>query len=150
ATTLLYGLIIYLKVPETRPARPRRPLFDFTIPYRDRIFMAFIAVQFLVAFIFQQGLVALPLDMARRGVAPRAFGTLIALNGVLIVLLQPFVIRWLPAFRRARVLAAAALLVGGGFALNAWWTSKPGYAASITIWTFGEIFFSAVVPTVTA
>jgi hypothetical protein len=41
---------------------------------------------------------------------PSAFGTAIALNGVLIVLLQLPVARWVRDFRRSRVLAFAAVL----------------------------------------
>jgi MFS family permease len=64
------------------------------------------------------------------------------------VLLQPFAVLWVKEFRRSRVLAVSALLVGFGFSINAFARSLPGYALSIAVWTLGEILLSPVAPAV--
>lgn len=149
-TTLAFGLLVYLRVPETRPAPRDEGGGDLGAPYRDRVFMSFVAVQFLVALVFNQGWVTLPLDMRAHGVSPAQYGSLIAINGVLIVLLQPLAVRLLPRFRRSRALCAGAALTGLGFGLTALCKSPAGYALSIVVWTLGEIVFSPLVPTVIA
>ncbi len=152
ATTLLFGVIVYLRVPETHPEPSARhsDLGALLVPFRDGIFMSFVALQFLLAVVFHQGSVALPLDLRAHGVAPRMYGMLIAINGVLIVLFQPIGIRAAQRFRRGTVLALGALLTGVGFWMTGLMTSVPLYALTIVVWTVGEIFFSAVGPTVVA
>jgi MFS family permease len=152
ATTLAFGAIVFLRVPETHPepGARRRTGEGLRAPLRDRAFLAFIFAQLLVALIFQQGFVALPVDMRAHGVSPRGFGLLISLNGILIVLLQPPFLRFVGLWPRERVLAVGALLVGTGFGLTALAGGPLLYAGSIAIWTAGEIFFSSVAPAVVA
>jgi MFS family permease len=151
-TTLLFGLLVYLRVPETRPmhAGPRERGGSLTAPFRDRRCVAFIATQLLVAVIFHQGAVSLPLDMRQHGLSPRTFGFLIALNGIFIVLLQPFALGPVQRWRRDRALAAGAALTGLGFGLTAFCHTPALYVLSIACWTLGEIFFSSVAPAVVA
>ncbi len=70
---------------------------------------------------------------------------MIALNGVVIVVVQPFVNKRLATFDRPKLLAGSMLIVGLGFGLGAvvhsWW----GYAVSVVVWTIGEIGFAAVI-----
>ena len=152
ATTLTFGAIVFLRVPETHPDRTtkRSAVAGLTAPFRDRLFVLFLLVQLLVAVIFHQGSVALPVDMRAHGIPPRGFGMLIALNGILIVLLQPAALKVVTRFRRAHVLAAGALLTGAGFGLTALSGSWLPYALSIAVWTAGEIAFSSVAPAVAA
>jgi MFS family permease len=154
ATTLLCGLVIYWKVPETHPerhveahARSRPSPF---IPLRDGSYMAFIVAQMMCILVFTQSNSTLPIDMRAHGVAPKLYGTLIAINGVMIVLLQPMAIAVVQRFSRTRVLAVGALLTGLGFGLNALGHSAGWYAFTILVWTSGELAFSPVTPTVVA
>ena len=157
ATTLACGAILWTNVPESRPTpthdAPRLPkerARAFLTPYRDWTFLAFAVSAFLAALVFHQGFVALPVDMGKHGISPVMFGRLIACNGILIVLVQPFVSGRLQRMRPARVLAAAALLMGIGFGLSGIAASPWAYLASIAVWTFGEILMAPVTPTVVA
>jgi MFS family permease len=151
ATTLAYAVIVWLRVPETRPVRmvheARQPLWA---PLRDRPFVAFCALIMLVGLLFNQAFVTLPIDLRDHGLSPASYGGLIALNGVLIFLLQPLVSRLLSAYARHRVLAAAAALVGTGFGMTALVRTLPGYVVSIAVWTLGEIVMAGIGPTVAA
>src|SRR5258707_12615079 len=151
ATTLIYAGIVWWKIPETRPDHPaheRRP--PPWAPLADVRFVAFCALNMLVWILFHQGFVTLPIDLRNHGLSPAAYGLLIALNGVLIGLLQPVVARLLARYAHYRVLACAALLVGLGFGLTALMTTVPGFAAAITVWTLGEIAMAGIGPAVAA
>lgn len=151
ATTLAYAGIVALYIPETRPAlvedEERASLWA---PLADRPFVAFVLLNSLVWIMFHQSFVTLPLDLRDHGLGPASYGALIALNGVLITLLQPGAARALARFHRHRVLAGAAALVGVGFALTALVRTVPGYAFAITIWTLGEISMAGIAPAVVA
>jgi MFS family permease len=150
-TTLLYAGVVWFFVPETLPDHPsrqqREPLWA---PVADAPFLAFCALIALVGLLFNQAFVTLPLAVRERGLTPATYGSLIALNGVLIFLLQPLVSRVLAPHPRHRVLAAAAALVGTGFGMTALAHTLPGYALCIAVWTLGEIVMAGIGPTVAA
>jgi MFS family permease len=147
ATTLLFALMIWLGVEETRPARA--PLAHgegaesarsgFFAPFRDSTFVLFIGLGFLFALIFMQGATSFPLDMMAHGVSKSVFGMILAMNGVLIVLMQPSLGPFLQRRDRSKTLAAGAALVGIGFGLNALARTAPVYALGVMVWTIGEI-----------
>jgi MFS family permease len=153
-TTLAMAAILWLRVPETRPVRDgagaRPSAIELLAPYRDGVFVVFVLLGLLVSMLFFQSFVGLPLDMRRHGLAPSAYGSLIAINGVLIVALQPTALTLVARFRRAHVLALGAALTAIGFGLTALARTPHAYALSIVIWTLGEIVLSPVTPTVVA
>jgi MFS family permease len=151
ATTLAYAVIVWLRIPETRPEHviheKQQPLWA---PLADRPFVVFCVLIMLVAFLFNQAFVTLPIDVRDHGFSPATYGALIALNGVLIFLLQPLAARALSPYPRHRVLAAAAALIGIGFGMTALVRTLPGYVVSITVWTLGEIVMAGIGPAVAA
>src|SRR3954462_1039973 len=150
-TTLAYAAIVWLRIPETRPERaPHERRESLWAPLADRPFVAFCALITLVGLLFNQAFVTLPIDVRSRGLSPASYGSLIALNGVLIFLLQPLVSRILSPYPRHRVLAAAAALVGVGFWMTALMRTLPGYVLSISVWTLGEIAMAGIGPAVAA
>lgn len=151
ATTLLYGLIVWLRVPETKPVRETAAGQSTTSSVLgDGTLMAFCGLTFLFALIFFQHIAALPVDMRARGVPPVQYGAVLAVNGLLIVLLQPFAARFAGRIESSYVLAAAAVFVGAGFGMNGWIGSAPLYAAAVAVWTLGEILFAPVSTSVVA
>ena len=154
ATTLLFGGLVLWGLPETRPPRqdaaPSHPLRDVLLPFRDRPFLVLALVQFLVLLVFQQLTVAYPLDMRARGLSTAQIGPLLALNGIVIIAVQPLALRWLARWRRARALALAAALVGIGFGVPALGGSVPVYVTATVIFTLGEIAFAVAIPVLLA
>ncbi len=145
STTLGFGALVYLTVPETRPELParmeRRPsvLADLVRPFRDPLFVVFLGLCFGTTLVFGQVGSMLPLVMRMHGISPRGYGELIAINALLIVLLQLPTVRLARKMPRARAMATASLLIGLGFGANALARAAPAYAAGIVIWTLGEI-----------
>lgn len=157
-TTLLFALIVWRGVPETRPARApaaagaptRSAAGGFFVAYRDPTFVLFLGLSVLIIIIFMQHNSVFPLDMIAHGVSKAAFGFVLSLNGIVIVLLQPFLSPMLERHNRARVLAAGAALVAIGFGLNAIADTVPAYALGVVIWTIGEVAVLPVANTVVA
>jgi len=150
ATTLAYAAIVWLRIPETQHATEATSRPSPWAPLADAPFVAFCLLTILVWMMFFQVFVTLPIDMRSHGLSAATYGALIALNGVLIFALQPFVARALSGFARHRVLAFAGLLVGAGFGSTAAMRTTPGYALSITVWTLGEIVMAGIGPAVAA
>jgi MFS family permease len=147
ATTLATALIVLTKVrevphPPAAPSRvPRRPE-GLRAVFADRVFVRFVALNLLIALVFMQHTSGLPIAMARDGLPPATFGEVIALNGVLIVLGQLFIPRLIGGRDRSRVLAVAALVFGTGFGLTAFAHTPLAYAATVLVWTLGEMLNS--------
>lgn len=159
-STLVLAAIVFLRVPETHPHLPQRGQAaaapdgatggSFLDAVRDPVFMAFTGLAFLLALVFLQHRSTLPVAMAADGLTPAQYGTAVAVNGLLIVLLTVPATAWLTRFARSRVLAVAAVLVGGGFALTAVADSWGAYAGTVVVWTLGEILNAPVSSAVVA
>ncbi|WP_441245401.1 MDR family MFS transporter [Kitasatospora sp. McL0602] len=148
-TTLLCALVIFTKMPETRPdatvadlpeASPATPQIGLGTVFRDGRFMALVGLNLLLALVIQQGSTTLAVDMGRAGLSTTQFGLVASLNGVLIVLLQLPLTRAMEGRSRASLLFVSALLIGWGFGLTAYaGTSMAFFALTVAVWTIGEI-----------
>ena len=151
-TTFIYGFIVWFKLPETHTQQrgASRSALPSLAPFRDKTFLSFWLPNFMVAFIFFQANVALALDLGQRGMSTAEFGLVMSVNGVLIVLLQPFIGRVVTRWRRSAVLASAAVLTGLGFGLHTMSFTVLLAMAAVAVWTVGEILGAAVSPSVVA
>ncbi|MGW0712566.1 MDR family MFS transporter [Streptomyces sp. NPDC002643] len=145
--TLLCAVVVFLKVPESRPERTAEAAdgkgaageAGLGAVLRDGRFMAVVGLSFLVAMIFQQGAVGLPLAMGEAGFTPADYGLAIAVNGVLIVALQIPVTRFIEHRDPGRLLVLSALLAGYGFGLTAFAGSLGVFVLTVCVWTLAEI-----------
>jgi MFS family permease len=152
-TTFAFGAIIYFSVPETKPDVDRgSPTKQGRFaPYRDARFMAFCFLSLCVATIFLQGQMTMPIDLRANGISNRELGALLSLNGITIVLVQPFAASIVDRFSRGAVLACGSILTGAGFAiLGVAHGSIPICVAAVLLFTFGEIASAPVAPSVVA
>lgn len=151
ATCLVAAAVIFAAVPETRPERTgeaRRGLFR--VAGRDLPLLALVGISTLNATVYFQAYSTLPLAMTSDGLAVSTYGLVIALNGAVIVVLQPLLIRLLGRYDRSVVVGLAMMLVGLGFGVGAVAGNVFGYAASVVVWTLGEIGVSSVLTAVFA
>ncbi|MFI6288037.1 MDR family MFS transporter [Streptomyces sp. NPDC051018] len=144
--TMACAILVFVKLPESRPERPTaaagkaEPDVGLGTVLRDGRFMSVVGLSFLIALIFMQGMTGLPLAMGEAGFSSSDFGMAMALNGVLIVVLQIPVTRFIEHRDPRRLLTVSSLLVGYGFGLTAFAGSSIGmYALSVTVWTVAEI-----------
>ncbi|MFB6871194.1 MDR family MFS transporter [Streptomyces sp. NPDC056323] len=153
AMTLFCAVVVFLKVPESRPDKPvvaGLPADDdadevrLSTVLRDGRFMSVVGLSFVIALIFQQGYVGLPVAMGADGFSSSDFGTAVAVNGVLIVVLQIPVTRFIQHRDPRRLLVVSSLLAGYGFGLTAFAGSVAVYALTICVWTVAEIINSPI------
>lgn len=142
--TLACAVVIFLKLPESRPTQTTKAAqaeasVGLGTVLRDGRFMSVVGLSFLVALIFQQGLVGLPIAMGEAGFSPADFGMVVAVNGVLVVVLQIPVTRFIEHRDARRLLVASSLLAGYGFGLTAFAGSVGVFILTVCVWTLAEI-----------
>ncbi|WP_407555688.1 MFS transporter [Streptomyces sp. Pv4-95] len=150
---LACALVVFRKLPESRPdagreTGPEGPAgvaparVSMLTVLRDGRFMTVVGLNLLLALLFQQAYVSMPVSMGQDGFSSADFGLVIAINGVLIVLLQIPVTRFIEHRSPAMLLIGSALLAGYGFGLTALAGSVAMYAVAVAVWTLGEIINS--------
>ncbi|MFF4701279.1 MDR family MFS transporter [Streptomyces chattanoogensis] len=150
---LICAVVVFWKLPESRPeAAPEPPAgaspdaaparISMLTVLRDGRFMTVVGLNLLLALLFQQAYVSMPVSMGQDGFSSVDFGLVIAVNGALIVLLQIPVTRFIEHRSPAMLLIGSSLLAGYGFGLTALAGSVAMYAVAVAVWTLGEIINS--------
>lgn len=153
ATMAAYGLIVLTRLPESRPAPTSADAPAVSLPavLGDRVFMTFVGLTLATALVFHQSTLTLSVHLAQQGYAASTYGAIVAVNGVLIIALQPWLAAWATRHDSARVLTLAALLCGVGFGLHGVGAAVPLHVTAVVVWTLGEIlqspFYGTVVST---
>ncbi|MDX1378503.1 MAG: MFS transporter [Anaerolineales bacterium] len=154
-TTAVFGFIVLFGIRETRPSEAQH---GSSTPISQRmsqlkrapilLWFSFLALFF--GMIYMQGNVTLPLDMQANGLGPKEYGTAIAMNGLLIILVTIPVSNMAANWPRFETIAVATILLGLGFGYTALASTLPFYMLSVAIWTIGEIAGTAVGPAIIA
>lgn len=144
ATSVIFGLVVLRKVPETRPATPAQESPEAVVPawrlmLRDHVLIAVVALCLCYATLYSQVYVTLPLAVRDAGLGTGSYGLIMAVNGVVIVIVQPIVLPLLSRISRSILLPSTLLVVGGGLALSAVCQSTWAFALTVIVWTLGEI-----------
>ncbi|WP_328540875.1 MDR family MFS transporter [Streptomyces sp. NBC_00344] len=144
ALTLACAVVVFLKLPESRPVRTAvekttDAAVRMSTVLRDGRFMSVVGLSFVVALLFQQASVGLPVAMGEDGFNSADYGSALAVNGVLIVALQIPVTRFIEHRDPRRLLIISSVLAGYGFGLTAFAGSIAVYALTVCVWTLAEI-----------
>jgi len=139
ATSVGFALIVLRMVPETRPDRHGTEPGSLPDVLRDRLMLALVVSVVLESVAYLQAFYTLPLAIVHDGLGTRGYGEVIALNGVLIVLLQPLLLGALGRRGRGPLLLVANVTVGVGFVLTTFANTVPMHVLAVTVWTVGEI-----------
>jgi MFS family permease len=142
-TMAVFGAIILVAVPETRPARvPHTIARPSRSWFRDREFTLFVVIMFGLLLLPFQASAPLAAHLTWQEFSPAAYGGVLAVNGVLIIVLQPTLTTWMAHRDPSRVLVVAALFYGTGIAMHGLASSIIIHAAAVAVWTLGEILES--------
>lgn len=144
ATCAVFALIVWRSVPETRPKEAAQTRGGYAPALHDRTFLALLAAQLLVAIGLLQLFVVLPLAMDHDGFGPGAYGLVIALTGVVIVILHPIVSARLLRSDPARVLALGAAFCAAGYVGFAIADGAAAYIAAAVVLTLGNLCDAAI------
>ena len=114
----------------------------------DWTFLLFCFCNLLTSIVFMQGFATLPLYVTEMGFTKLEFGTMICVNGGMIVLLQLPLTHVLNRCNRALVLLVGELFLAVGFGLTVYADSAMFFVGTIVLWTIGEIFQAPYKPTI--
>ncbi|MFI1015828.1 MDR family MFS transporter [Streptomyces sp. NPDC020965] len=106
---------------------------------RDRLMVAYLAATFCYAIVFRQAGTTLPLAMKVDGLSSSTFGFIMAINAVIIVIVQPLLLPTIGKLRESTVLITGTVLIGIGFGATAFVSSPAGYTVTVGVWSLGEI-----------
>lgn len=159
-TALLAALIILCLLPETRPAaQPRTPSgrtpageAERAAPGAKARFALLCACGLVVSLMSSQLATTLPLSLLRRGgeETKALYGSLLALNALVVVLGQVPITMAIERFRPAVALSLGALCYGLGYGAVAWSVAPLPLAGAVVLLTLGEVLFFPLAGTVTA
>ncbi|MER5310881.1 MFS transporter [Streptomyces sp. NPDC002773] len=145
--TVLCAVIVFLRLPESRPeARvdtAGEPVVEAKVSMltvlRDAPFRTLVLLNLLVCLVFTAPWIGLPLTMAGQGLAPSAFGVVIAVNGIVIVGFQLLVNKLTDKRSPVVLLSLSSLLFAFGTGATALADSSLAFAATVVVWTVGEM-----------
>ena len=144
---MAFGVISLVALPEgvrVRRGEERRGEAIRAI-FRDRMFPPFFLVSSVLgAFVYFQAQTTFPLHVEASGLSAADYGLLISLNGLAIVLFELPLVSITQRFPYRPVLVVGSLLVGLGFALNAFANDLPELGFTVLVWTLGEIIYAPV------
>jgi len=96
-TCTAFALLAWHALPEThaRPAPAGNDAAGFGSVLRDPVMAAFLLVVLAHIIVYQQGFTTLPIAMHAIRLPPSSYGLVMAVNGLVVILVQPLAIRWL-------------------------------------------------------
>lgn len=106
---------------------------------RDTTFLMFLTATFFVSVVYTQSLSTFPLYLNALHISPASYGWIIALNGLMIAAGQIAVTNFVTRYDRGWMLALSAALTALGFGLKALAQVEWHFAATVCIWTLGEM-----------
>ncbi len=145
-TQLAMAALVFTLVPETTPAvkvEALRVPGNISDVFKDRVFMAFVLLN-LGLWVIIETCKLIPIAMHQRGLDPADYGTVIAVNGIMIVAFQLFVPKLIKGRKRNSVLTMAAILVGIGMGSVAVAGTVPLLMLTVVVWTAGEMLHAPV------
>ncbi|MER7908463.1 MFS transporter [Streptomyces sp. NPDC096068] len=145
--TVLCAVIVFLRLPETRPERPAptegKPAAEEKVStltvLRDAPFRTLVLLNLLVCLVFTAPWIGLPLTMADQGLSASSYGVVIAVNGVVIVGFQLLVNKLTDKRSPVLLLVLSSLLFALGTGATALAGSSVAFAATVVVWTVGEM-----------
>jgi MFS family permease len=116
------------------------PALKYTDVLKDRRFIFFLIAMLPIELVFFQSLAAMPLFLVRDlHFTEAGFGALLAINTVIIILVEVPLNSAMADWPHRSSLALGALLVGAGFGALVFVRGTLGAAVTIVLWTFGEM-----------
>jgi MFS family permease len=145
-TSFLYGLVALVALPHglRSSGKDEKPAEGLRYALRDRTFVFFLAATMCMTWIEFQLHSTLPLHITAMGYSPRAYGMLISINGVMIVLFELLLTSWTQKFPPQPLIALGYGLTGVGFAMTGFASGMPMLAMTVVIWTLGEMIYAPV------
>ena len=150
-TTATFGLIAWFLLPRgvTASAKEATWAEAWRVLRRDQAFWALFAATVLSSFIFIQFSSTFALEVKERGLSvslfgrhlspEQVFGLVLGWNGLMVALFELPMTRWTQQFNARHVIMSGYLMMGAGFAMNAYHGGVSMLFVAMTIFTIGEM-----------
>ncbi len=176
ATAAAFGVLILFSTDETLPTRKKLVLITLpssqgrdSIPgdpparadrgdvslvesllqmAKDHIFVGVWLGSFGIAVTYMQAMSTFPLYLNQLGMETAVYGTVMAVNGAMIVVLQLPTTSVVTRFNRGTMISLAALITAVGFGMKSMVTSAFGFGLAVAVWTIGEMVQSPLMPAI--
>jgi MFS family permease len=141
ATSVLYGIVAWTALPSgLRGARAGGSGFEtLRVLREDRKFRQALLAVLAVGVVFVQAFTTMSLETTRAGFSPAAYGLVISLNGLLVVLCELPLTTITKLYPPRRMMALGFLLIGVGFASNSLPRTIPLLVMTTVLFTLGEM-----------
>ncbi len=134
------ALTFWPRAASNAPPRPAVVSIGGTASASHAPLMLFLTAIVLIGMMFHQATSSMSLWLVdRQGLSARSYGMLLALNGVIVVVLELPLAAALARSSARRSLAVGAALLGAGFGALAAASTYATAAVAVLIWTVGEI-----------
>jgi predicted MFS family arabinose efflux permease len=111
---------------------------------KDIPFLCFLAASLAITFDYFQPWSTLALHIKDLGFSSSTYGMLISLNGLLIITLELPITSLTHKLPPRPCMAAGFALLGAGFFATRWAATIPAIAATVCVWTLGEMISAPV------
>ncbi|MFN0157784.1 MAG: MDR family MFS transporter [Bacteroidota bacterium] len=141
STTILSGLVlVFVPLTVRHSTHEEHQKTQSGIALRDTTLLYFLAAMLPAMIIFFQHEAAMPIYMVRDlGLSTSVLGMMFSVNTVIIILLEvPLNLAMTNVSHRTN-LALGAFLTGAGFGAMMFVSDPIGIAATVVVWTFGEM-----------
>lgn len=140
-TSVVFGTVALVSLPGGRGDVPAGHAARGSVGrmLRDRAFVAFMAASIGITYVYLQSMSVLALHVKAEGLSTSDYGLLVSLNGLLVVFLELPIASVTQRLDARRVIAVGFFVTGLGFALTAFAGTMPLLAATVVLWTIGEV-----------
>lgn len=140
-SSMLYGILAWATLPNIVSKHEAPAPWSEALAHlrANRRFLLFILAVAPVTFIFFQMNSTFPLHAESHGVTRKEIGMLLGLNGLLVITLEVPLTTWARRASLPFVLGIGYLLIGFGYAANAFLGTALLMTLSVLIFTFGEM-----------
>ncbi|WP_369213671.1 MFS transporter [Streptomyces flavofungini] len=142
AVSVAFGVVALVALPCGSPApaaRGARERARYADVLRDRRFALVVLALFLIALVESQYLSALPLDLRARSVPTAVYTALVALNGLLVIVGELPLTRYVQHWPMRVSIAGGIALIGTGIGLYGVGGGVAFLVAATVVWTLGEM-----------
>ncbi|MEU7577106.1 MFS transporter [Streptomyces sp. NPDC041068] len=142
AVSVLFGLLALAVLPDGRPAPAasgQRARARYADVLRDRRFALVVLALFLIALVESQYLSALPLSLREQGVPTAVYTALVALNGLLVIVGELPLTRYVQHWPMRVSIAGGIALIGVGIGLYGARGGAALLVVATVVWTLGEM-----------
>lgn len=152
-SSLITAAIVFRLVPETKPEAPAerrqetvvQTFAGYGLVLRDRLYVAFLLVSMLMLVVYQQMYNTLSVYLRDvHGVEPRAYGWLLSIDAIIVVIFQFWVARKVRSRPPMLMMLLGTLFYLVGFTMYGFVTAYSLFVVAIVVITIGEMIVMPV------